>query len=45
MPSSILRTAINQDGLAAMVPLATLRRASVTIPLADQPAIDVVAAS
>lgn len=45
MPSSILRTATSQEELAAMVPLATLPRESVTIPLADQPAIDVVAAS
>jgi hypothetical protein len=45
MLSSTLHTAINQDESAAMVPLATLAQASVTIPLADLPAIDVVAVS
>lgn len=45
MPSSILTTATNQDELAVMAPLETTPRASAIIPMVDQPAIAVMAAS
>jgi hypothetical protein len=43
--SSILTTATNQDELVVMAPLETTPRASAIIPMVDQPAIAVVAAS